>query len=60
MTRKTPDKKKHVTPAPVALRRAARQAVELARRTGTPAWVLKDGKLVDAAKPRPKKGPKTP
>ena len=38
-----------------ALERAAQKAVELARRTGTSAWILEDGKLVDAAKspPRP-------
>ena len=34
-----------------ALKRAAKNAIELARRTGTPAYVLKDGKVIDAAKP---------
>ncbi len=33
-----------------ALRRAAKKAVELARLTGTPAYVMKNGKIVDAAK----------
>jgi diaminopimelate decarboxylase len=35
-----------------ALKRAARQALALARRTGTPCWVLRAGKLVDLAKRR--------
>ena len=35
-----------------AMRRAAKKAVELGRRTGTPAYVLKNGRLVDAAKPK--------
>jgi len=33
-----------------ALRRAARKAVELARRTGTPAYVVENGRIVDLAK----------
>ena len=33
-----------------ALERAAKKAVELARRRGTPAYVLKDGKIVDIAR----------
>jgi len=33
-----------------ALRRAAKRAVELGRRTGTPAYVLENGRIVDAAK----------
>jgi hypothetical protein len=33
-----------------ALRRAAKKAVELARLTGTPAYVLENGRIVDAAK----------
>ena len=37
MKRKAVAKKKEVPPALVALRRAARKAVELARRTRTPA-----------------------
>ncbi len=35
-----------------ALRRAAKQALALARRTGTPCWVMRAGKLVDLAKRR--------
>jgi len=35
-----------------ALKRAAKQALALARRTGTPCWVMRDGKLVDLAKRR--------
>jgi len=34
-----------------ALKRAAKNAIELARRTGTPAWIMEDGKLIDVAKP---------
>ena len=33
-----------------ALKRAAKAALELARRTNTPCWVMKDGKLIDLAK----------
>ena len=33
-----------------ALHRAAKKAVELGRRTGTPAYVLENGRIVDAAK----------
>jgi len=33
-----------------ALKRAARRALELARQTGTPCWVLRDGRMVDIAK----------
>lgn len=31
-----------------ALRRAAKRALELGRRTGTPVWIMRDGKLVNA------------
>jgi hypothetical protein len=37
-------------PALKALRRAAKKAIELGRLTGTPAYVLKDGRIIDAAK----------
>ena len=33
-----------------ALRRAARRALELGLRTGTPVWVMKGGKIVDLTK----------
>jgi hypothetical protein len=33
-----------------ALRRAAKKAAEWARLTGTPAYVIKDGRIVDVAK----------
>ena len=33
-----------------ALHRAAKKAVELGRLTGTPAYVLENGRIVDAAK----------
>ncbi len=43
-----------------ALRRAAKKAIELARLTGTPAYVLENGRIVDIAKrsrpPRRKRG----
>ena len=35
--------------ADAALERAARRALELALQTGTPCWVLRDGKMVDIA-----------
>lgn len=31
------------------LKRAARRALELARQTGTPRWVLRNGRMVDIA-----------
>ena len=37
-----------------ALRRAAKKAVELARLTGTPAYVWENGRIVDIAKRRRK------
>ncbi|HLW68186.1 MAG TPA: hypothetical protein VKS79_22910 [Gemmataceae bacterium] len=43
-------------PALNALRRAAKKAVGFARRTGTPAYVLEGGKIVDIAS-RPAKKP---
>lgn len=36
-----------------ALRRAARQALELGIKTGTPVYVIKNGKIVDLTKERP-------
>lgn len=35
--------------ADAALERAARRALELARQTGTPCWVLRHGRIVDIA-----------
>ena len=34
--------------ATVALERSARHARELAERTGTPCWIMRDGRIVDA------------
>jgi hypothetical protein len=52
MKRKRPSaNQKPELAALAALKRAAKNAIELARRTGTPAWVLENGKLIDAAKP---------
>lgn len=33
-----------------ALRRAAKRALELGLQTGTPVWVMKNGKLIDLTK----------
>jgi hypothetical protein len=41
-----------------ALRRAARNALELGIKTGTPVYVIKDNKIVDLTKDHKKK-PKT-
>jgi len=49
-TKSTSNGKKPVPPALRALRRAAKNALELGRLTGTPAYVLRNGKIVDAAK----------
>jgi hypothetical protein len=38
-----------------ALRRAARRALELGLATGTPVWVIKNGKMVDLTKEKGKK-----
>jgi hypothetical protein len=51
MKRKAPSIAKEPVPdALKALRRAAKKAVELARMTGTPAYVLENGRIVDIAK----------
>jgi hypothetical protein len=34
--------------ATIALKRATRHTRELAERTGTPCWVMRNGKIVDA------------
>jgi hypothetical protein len=58
MNRKvSPETTQFATDALKALRRAAKKAVELARATGTPAYVLEDGRIVDAAK-RPRRAKK--
>uniref|UniRef100_E6PU50 Uncharacterized protein n=1 Tax=mine drainage metagenome TaxID=410659 RepID=E6PU50_9ZZZZ len=36
-----------------ALREAAAQALDLARETGTPCWVRRDGKMVNIGAPLP-------
>ena len=43
------------TPALRAFRRAGKNALELGLRTGTPVWVLVNGKMVDATKRTRKK-----
>ena len=48
MIRKTQGSKDpDILAADAALRRAARRARELGRRTGTPVYVLKNGRIVD-------------
>jgi hypothetical protein len=48
------DGEKMATDALKALRRAAKKAVELARVTGTHAYVLENGRIVDIAKRKQK------
>ncbi len=56
MSRKVAPRKKPLQPtALAALERAAVKAVELARRTGTHAYVLEGDKIVDVARRRPGK-----
>ena len=45
-------KDRDIAGAWAALTRAAKRALALARRTGTPCWVMRAGKLVDIAKRR--------
>ena len=59
MSQKPATKPKRKPIAFAALKRAAKRAVELARQTRTPAWVLEGEKLVDVTqlrKPRKKNG----
>jgi hypothetical protein len=46
----TSDRDKMAQDALKALRRAAKRALELARRTGTPCYVMENGRIVDIAK----------
>lgn len=57
-TRKTP-KDPDLIGADKAIKRAAKNALALARKTKTPCWVMEDGKMVDIASPKakPAKGP---
>lgn len=58
MIRKQTTKPKAKPVALAALKRAAKDALELGRRTGTPVYVLKDGKVVDllqTRKPKPRR-----
>ncbi len=50
MNHKPKTKLKRPPAALAALKRASQQALDLARQTKTPAWVLDGDKLVDAAK----------
>jgi hypothetical protein len=49
MKRNGTPKDKDLLGSQAALERAARSALALARSTGTPCYVLKDGKIVDIA-----------
>jgi hypothetical protein len=44
-----PSKDPDILASAKALRRAAKRALELGRRTGTPVYVLRQGKIVDIA-----------
>ena len=55
MTRKATTKLQPKPLALAALKRASLQALELARQTKTPAWILEGDKLVDATQPARKK-----
>jgi hypothetical protein len=57
MTRRTAAKK--VTGELAALERAAKKAVQKARQTGTPAYVLENDKIVDAARATRRKSKKS-
>ncbi len=39
-----------------ALKRAARRALKIGIETGTPVWVIKDGKMVDLTRGKRRKG----
>jgi hypothetical protein len=52
----TCDEKRIARDALKALRRSAKKAVELARTTGTPAYVMENGKIVDATKRKGRSG----
>ncbi|MCX5643100.1 MAG: hypothetical protein NTZ17_00195 [Phycisphaerae bacterium] len=41
-----------------ALRRAAKRALQIGLETGTPVYVLIDGKIVDLTKPQQRKAPR--
>ena len=56
MTRKTATKPQRKPTALAALKRASQQALELARQTKTPAWIMEGDKLVDATKSPRKPG----
>jgi len=45
-------KDRDIAGSKAALTRAAKRALVLVRRTGTPCWVMRAGKLVDIAKRR--------
>jgi DNA-directed RNA polymerase subunit K/omega len=53
-----PSKDPDILASAKALRRAAKRALELGRRTGTPVDVLKRGKIVDIAKNEGNRGKK--
>lgn len=58
MTRKATTKPQRKPLALAALKRASQQALELARQTKTPAWIMEGDKLVDVTKSARKPGKK--
>lgn len=54
MKKKEQPKDPDLLGATQALKRSAAGALKLARKTHTPCYVYKDGKIVDLAAPRPK------
>ena len=54
MTSESAKKSKSKPKALAALKRAAKAALELARQTNTPCWVMVGDKIVDATKLPPK------
>lgn len=56
MNRKPAAKPKRQPVALAALKRASQQALELARQTKTPAWVMEGDEIVDATQPAGNKG----
>jgi hypothetical protein len=50
VSRRVSEHSKEVQDTLRALRRAAKNALELGLKTGTPVWVVKDNKLVDLTK----------
>lgn len=50
MSRRVSSQSREIQDTLRALRRAARNALELGIKTGTPVWVMEDGKMIDLTK----------